>query len=52
MNRFRFTVAQSMAIVLIGGFGFAALRNADRFWASVTFNLAITTISAALVGAI
>jgi hypothetical protein len=41
-----------MAIVLIAGFGFAALQNADRFWASATFNLSITTMSAALVGAI
>jgi hypothetical protein len=41
-----------MAIVLFIGFGFAALRNADEFWASATFTLAIVTISAAGVGAI
>ena len=34
------------------GFGFAAPRNADPFWASATFNLVIAAISAALVGAI
>ena len=47
----RLTIAQSMAIVLYVGFGFAALRNADDFWASVTFTLAIITISLAFVGA-
>jgi hypothetical protein len=48
MNRLRFTIAQSMAIVFYGGFGFAALRNADDLWASATFNLAIISVSVAL----
>jgi hypothetical protein len=52
MTRLRFTLAQLMAIVLYVGFGFAALRNADEFWASATSTLAIVSISAALVGAI
>jgi hypothetical protein len=51
MSRPRLTIAQSMAIVLYVGFGFAALRNADDFWASVTFTLAIITVSVAFVGA-
>ena len=51
MNRLRFTLAQLMAIVLYLGFGFAALRNADEFWASATYTLAITLIAGALVGA-
>jgi hypothetical protein len=51
MTRLRITLAQSMAIVLYLGFGFAALRNADEFLASATFTLTIVTISAALVGA-
>jgi len=42
MNRFRFTLAQLMAIVLFIGFGFAALRNANALWASATFSLAQT----------
>ena len=51
MTRLRFTLAQLMAIVLYLGFGFAALRNADKFWESATSTLAIILIAAALVGA-
>jgi hypothetical protein len=51
MNRLRFSLAQLMAIVLYCGFGFAALRNANVFWAGATFDLAIITVSVALVGA-
>jgi hypothetical protein len=51
MTRLRFTLAQLMAIVLFLGFGFAALRNADAFWASATFSIAIITESVALAGA-
>jgi hypothetical protein len=40
-----------MGIVLYLGFGFAALRNADEFWASATFTLAIMSIALAPVGA-
>jgi hypothetical protein len=40
-----------MVVVLCFGFGFAALRNADVFWASATYTLAIIMITAALVGA-
>jgi hypothetical protein len=52
MSRHLFTLAQLMAVVLFVGFGFAALRNADAFWASATLTLAIVSISVALVGAI
>jgi hypothetical protein len=51
MNRIRFTLAQLMAVVLYFGFGFAALRNADAFWASATYTLAIIMITGALLGA-
>ena len=51
MTRLRFTLAQLMAMVLYLGFGFAALRNADEFWASAAYTLAITLIAVALVGA-
>jgi hypothetical protein len=52
MTRLRFTIAQSMIVVLLVGFGFAALRNADDFWASATYTLAITMITVAVVGAL
>jgi hypothetical protein len=52
MTRLRFTLAQLVAVVLFIGFGFAALHNADEFWASATYTLAITLIAASLVGAI
>ena len=52
MSRIRLTIAQLMAIVLLAGFGFAAMRNANDFWAIATFNLAIGLNATALVGAI
>jgi low affinity Fe/Cu permease len=52
MSRPRLTIAQWMAIVLYVGLGFAALRNADVFWASATFTAAIISVSTAVVGAI
>ena len=51
MNRLRLTIAQLMAIVLCFGFGFAALRNANAFWAGATFCFAIISVSVASVGA-
>ena len=51
MTRLRFTLARLMGIVLYLGFGFAALRNADAFWASATYTLAIILIAVAFVGA-
>jgi hypothetical protein len=51
MRRFRFTLAQLMALVILIGLGFAALRNANALWAGATYNLAILTVSVALVGA-
>jgi hypothetical protein len=52
MNRVRFTLFQLMAVVLYFGFGVAALRNADDFWASATYTLAITMIALAVVRAL
>ena len=52
MNRLRFTLAQLMAVVLFVGFGFAALRNADNFWADATYTIAIISLATALLGAI
>jgi len=52
MRRPRFSLAELMAIVLYFGFGFAALRNANVFWASATYTLAIMMVAAALVGAL
>ena len=51
MTRLRFSIAQLMALVIYLGFGFASLRNADPFWASATYSLAIITIAAAPVAA-
>jgi hypothetical protein len=52
MRRLRVTIAQLMAVILFVGFGFAALRNANPFWASAAFSLAIVSISVAAVGAL
>jgi hypothetical protein len=47
MTRLRFTLAQLMGIVLFLALGFAALRNANDLWASLTFTVAITAIATA-----
>jgi hypothetical protein len=52
MRRIRFTIAQSMAAVLVIAFGFAALTNANAYWGSATYTLAIAMLAAAVVGAI
>ena len=49
MNRLRLTIANLMIVVLYVGLGFAALRNANEFWASATFTLAILAVSTAVV---
>ncbi len=51
MSRLRFSIAQIMAVVLYLGFGFAALRNANAFWAGATFSVAIVLVAVVLVGA-
>src|SRR6516162_9519888 len=40
-----------MAIVLVSGFGFAALRSAAVLWASAIFTLTVVVLSAAILGA-
>lgn len=52
MTRPRLTIAQLITIILFVGVAFAALRNANEFWASATYTLAVITVSTALVGAI
>ena len=52
MSRLRFTLAQLMAVVLFIAFGFAAMRNADAFWARAAYTLALLAISAAPLGAL
>jgi hypothetical protein len=49
MSRPRLTIAQLMIVILFVGFGFAALRNANPFWASATYTLAVFSISVALL---
>jgi hypothetical protein len=51
MTRPRLTIAHLMILILLVGFSFAALRNANEFWASATYTLAIILIAAAVVGA-
>ena len=52
MIRPRTTIAGLMATVLYVAVGFAALRNADAFWAGATFSLVILSVSVALAGAL
>jgi hypothetical protein len=52
MKRPRFTLAQLMTVVLYLGVGFAALGNANQFWASAVYTLAVILIALALVGAL
>ena len=49
MTRPRLTIAKLMTLILLVGFGFAALRNANEYWASATFTLAVISILAALL---
>ncbi len=49
MTRPRLTIGQLMTLILLIGFGFAALRNANEFWASAMHTLAIISILAALL---
>ena len=51
MSRLRFTIAQAMALVLLTGIGFAALRSASILWASAVFTLTVVVLSAAILGA-
>lgn len=48
----RLSISGMMFFVMICGVGFAALRIANAFWASVTFTLALIAVSTAIVGAI
>jgi hypothetical protein len=48
----RMTISTSMVLVCFVAFGLAALRNANGFWASMAFSLAVITVSVALVGAL
>jgi hypothetical protein len=52
MRRFRVTIARLMTFIFLLGFGFAALRNANPFWASASFSLAVIAVSVAVVGAL
>ncbi len=51
MSRFRFTIAQVMALVLFVGLGFAALRSSTVLWSSAVFTLTVALLSAAVLGA-
>jgi hypothetical protein len=47
VSRFRFTIAQLLAVVVFVAIGFAALRNATPIWVGATFSLAIISVSVA-----
>jgi hypothetical protein len=49
MTRPHLTITQLMTLILLVGFGFAALRNANPLWASATYTIAIISILAALL---
>jgi hypothetical protein len=51
MSRLRFSLAQSMAIVLLIGVGLAALHSASVLWSSAVFTLTVAVLSAAILGA-
>jgi hypothetical protein len=51
MTRLRFSIAQSMAIVLLIGVGLAALRSGSALWSSAVFTLTVAVLSAAVLGA-
>src|SRR5262249_36511369 len=51
MTRYRFTLAQLMAVVMLIGFGFAAMRSASVLWASAVFTLTVAILSVAVLGA-
>ena len=52
MPRARITIAGLMALVVYVALAVAALRNADAFWASASFSVAVLSISVALAGAV
>lgn len=52
MSRARISIAALMAIVALIGLGFAALRNANAWWASAAFTTAVVANASATVGAV
>lgn len=48
----RFRIATLMVLVALAGLGFAALRNANDFWASVAFTCLFASVLLALIGAL
>jgi hypothetical protein len=51
MTRLRFSLAQSMAVVLLIAVGLAAMHLASVLWSSVVFTLTVAVLSAAILGA-
>lgn len=49
---YRYNIAGLMAFVVCVGFGLAALRNADPYWGTGTYNVAFLSLSVATVYAI
>jgi hypothetical protein len=51
MTRYRFTLAQLMAVVFFLALGFAGLHVASVLWASAVFTLTVAGLSVAVLGA-
>jgi hypothetical protein len=52
MNRFRVTIRSAMALVLLAGLGFAALRDPSMWWVGAVVGCLIGLLLTACVGAI
>jgi hypothetical protein len=52
MVRFRFSIAQLSAVVLVAGFIFAAAHSPTEPWANGAFSLALLVLGLALLGAL
>lgn len=52
MRRVRFGVVHLLGVILYVAIGFAALKNANPFWASFTFSLSLVAVSSAFAVAL
>jgi hypothetical protein len=52
MRRVRFGIVHLLGVILYFAIGFAALKNANSFWASFTFSLSLIAVSSAFAVAL
>src|SRR4051812_8509784 len=48
----RFSIRTLMAVVVLSALSLAALRNANKLWAGLTFMVALSIVGIAMVGAV